>query len=279
MGDRLAVAEHSRVDNSWTVFRGDQIGTMLGKWMWDTRDKSDSRPVAMVASTVSSKMLRAVGEKEGFRFEETLTGFKWIGSRSVELGENEGYNVLFGYEEAIGFCCGDVINDKDGVSAAGVFAELARAVYGKGGTMKGFMQGLYDEFGEFVTNNGYFFCHDKEVVKSIFNKIANGGKYMDDVGGYKITGIRDLGLGYDSSTDDKKPRLPVDAASPMLTLNFENGCCAQFRASGTEPKFKYYIELRGQRGETRLVVEENLRRMSAVLLEVLLEPEKNGLRR
>jgi len=63
----------------------------------------------------------------------------------------------------------------------------------------------------------------------------------------------------------------------MLTLNFENGCCAQFRASGTEPKFKYYIELRGKPGQARSEVEENLRVMSEVLLEELLQPEANGL--
>ena len=84
--------------------------------------------VAMVASAVSSKMLKAIAEREGFRFEETLTGFKWIGSRMVEL-RGEGYDACFGYEEAIGFACGDVVSDKDGISAAAVFAEMAAYVY------------------------------------------------------------------------------------------------------------------------------------------------------
>ena len=54
---------------------------------------------------------------QGFKFEETLTGFKWLGNRSIEL-RAQGYDVLFSFEEAIGFCVGDVVADKDGVLAA-----------------------------------------------------------------------------------------------------------------------------------------------------------------
>ena len=67
----------------------------------------------MCASTVSSKMLAEIARVEGFHFEDTLTGFKWIGSRAESLS-HEGYRSLFCYEEAIGFCCGDVVYDKDG---------------------------------------------------------------------------------------------------------------------------------------------------------------------
>lgn len=59
--------------------------------------------VAMVVSTVSSKMLQVMANAEGFSFFETLTGFKWIGNKAKEL-EAAGYTVLFCYEEAIGFC-------------------------------------------------------------------------------------------------------------------------------------------------------------------------------
>ena len=89
--DRLAVAEKDRETNEWTVFHGNEIGVMLGHWLWTNRDKTSTKPVAMVASAVSSKMLRAIAEVEGFRFEETLTGFKWIGGRAkrASLDEDE----------------------------------------------------------------------------------------------------------------------------------------------------------------------------------------------
>ena len=83
-----------------------------------------------------------------------MSGFKWIGSRAEELNREEGYFALFGYEEAIGFSCGNVVFDKDGISAMGVFTELAYHVYHKGLTLAKHMQSLYDKYGEFVSNNG-----------------------------------------------------------------------------------------------------------------------------
>ena len=171
---------------------------MLGHWMYLNRVGSATLPMAMVASAVSSKMLRAIAVAEGFRFEETLTGFKWIGSRSVGLrnpppgGEETPHDVVFGYEEAIGFCCGDVVPDKDGISAMGVFAQLANHCYKRGKSVKDHMQGLYDKYGEFVTMNGYFFCNDPGKTMDIFERIRNGGEYMKDVKGYVVSGVRDL---------------------------------------------------------------------------------------
>lgn len=58
-----------------------------------------------------TQMLRSMAEAEGFKFEETLTGFKWMGNRTDEL-RKQGKTVIFSFEEAIGFCVGDVVKDK-----------------------------------------------------------------------------------------------------------------------------------------------------------------------
>jgi phosphomannomutase len=277
--DRLAVAERCPQSGKWRVFTGDQIGTMLGVWIWDTIGKHCGTPVAMCASTVSSKMLSTVAKIEGFHFEDTLTGFKWIGSRLVEL-RKEGYRSLFGYEEAIGFCCGDVVSDKDGLSALGTMAELVFHTYGNGRTLSEHMQSLYDKYGEFCSNNGYFFCYEPATIHKIFNDIRKGGEYVSKIGPYEVESIRDLGFpGYDSTTKDKRPTLPVSKSSPMISIYFTNGTVAQFRGSGTEPKFKYYIEMRGKPGVARDIVENDLKEMSNIIIEELLHPSANGLKR
>ena len=185
------------------------------------------QPVAMCASTVSSKMLAAMGQSEGFHFEETLTGFKWIGSRALAL-QNKGYRVLLGYEEAIGFSCGSIIPDKDGISALGVIATMASFLYSRGETLVSHLQKIHDKYGEFVSNNGYYRCDDPAIVKRIMEQLRNGGMYFDRVGTYDVESIRDLeSPGYDSTTEDKKPTLP---STPMISIRFTNGCVAQFRA-------------------------------------------------
>jgi phosphomannomutase len=116
------------------------------------------------------------------------------------------------------------------------------------------------------------------VAQRIFSDFQRSGKYPASIAGYDIEAIRYLGEpGYDSRTADNKPTLKTSKSSPMLTLRFKNGCVAQFRASGTEPKFKYYIEMRGEPGVSRDRVQEELQKMSHLILEELLQPEKNGL--
>lgn len=235
----------------------------------------------MCASTVSSKLLAEIARVEGFKFEDTLTGFKWIGSRAAELTKKEGYRNLFCYEEAIGFCCGDVIFDKDGISALAVFAQLANYVYIiKSMTLKDHMQQIYYRYGEFVSYNGYYVMKDKKAISIIMDHIRQGGTYnMDYLGpNYQVQSIRDLGVpGYDSTTDDKKPTLPTSSSAPMITIRFTNGCVAQFRASGTEPKFKYYVEMKGKPRVPRSTVERELKKMADTILDKLLIPSESGL--
>lgn len=276
--DRLAVAEKDRETGTWAVFTGDQIGTMLGCWLYEKVGKESGKPVAMCASTVSSKMLAEIARVEGFHFEDTLTGFKWIGSRCEELNR-EGKFALFGYEEAIGFCCGNVVFDKDGISALGVFTELAYHVYHSGLNLTKHMQTLYDKYGEFVSNNGYYILKDPSVVPKIMNIMTCEGQFnLKTVGPYKVESIRYLGdPPFDSTTKTKRPKLVTSKSSPMMTIRFTNGTVAQFRASGTEPKFKYYIEMKGKVGVSRETIEKDLKEMSDVILEELVKPKEHGL--
>lgn len=243
-------------------------------------------------------MLAEIAQVEGFHFEDTLTGFKWIGSRAEELNR-EGYFALFGYEEAIGFSCGNIVFDKDGISAMAIFAELTYHVYHKGMTLSKHMQTLYDKYGEFVSNNGeslhpwrkvsneaklnslsgYFILKDPSVVPQIMDVMTCKGQFnLKIVGSYEVESIRYLGEpAYDSTTPDNLPTLATSKSSPMMTIRFTNGTVAQFRASGTEPKFKYYIEMKGKVGVPRATIEADLKEMVDLILKELVQPEKHGL--
>merc|ERR1719262_1560764 len=144
---------------------------------------AEKQNVVMLASAVSSKMLKAMGRKEGFDFEETLTGFKWMGNRTAEL-RAEGREVIMAYEEAIGFCTGDVVKDKDGVAAASVFLEMAsflRREEGLSPYQK--LSQLYRTYGQFYTADSYVKCLDPEVTARLFSLQAElGGKGLFPTG-------------------------------------------------------------------------------------------------
>ena len=131
--DRLAVAE-KKPNGEWKILNGNEIGALLGWWMWHNFEQSHKEEIAknpefkknafMLYSTVSSQILNSIAEKEGFSCEDTLTGFKWMGNRAFDL-IRENKKVLFCFEEAIGFLCGMSVLDKDGISAESVVAEMA----------------------------------------------------------------------------------------------------------------------------------------------------------
>ena len=123
---------------------------------------SGSENIYMLNSTVSSKMVRAMAKKEGFKYEDTMTGFKWMGNRTEQL-RKMGKQVLFSYEEAIGFCIGDIVRDKDGVVAAAVFTEMAQYLKNeKQLSVTAHLDQLCQKYGYFAQYNGYLYWSDQK---------------------------------------------------------------------------------------------------------------------
>ena len=123
--DRFAAAQ--KVNGAWYRFTGDQVGVLLAAYILEhLRDAKDSGREYMLASAVSSTMLKTLCAANNVTFEQTLTGFKWIGNRAYEI-EKEGNKVLLGYEEALGYMFTGVSYDKDGIVAACVFLAAVKA--------------------------------------------------------------------------------------------------------------------------------------------------------
>lgn len=158
---------------------------------------------------------------EGFQFQDTLTGFKWIGNKAIDL-KNHGCHVPFAYEEAIGYMF-DVVNDKDGIAAAVVWLQLYKAWAGDAGAsgatliLEKLEQG-YKKYGYFKECNGYYKLKDLGKTEEIFREIRAG---YDEVparlGEFEVIYWRDLTRGYESGTEDGRLVLPQDENSQMIT--------------------------------------------------------------
>ncbi|KAM0745899.1 phosphoglucomutase 1, partial [Meredithblackwellia eburnea MCA 4105] len=289
--DRFCAAE--KVNGQWRQFTGDQLGTLLGHWVLQ-RYRGSGKPIdklAMCASTVSSKMLAAMARHEGFVFRETLTGFKYLGNEALVLG-TEGLECAFAYEEAIGFMVGDVVRDKDGVSALGTFCQLASTLYSSNETLSSHLESLYEKYGYFETSNSYFVCRDPEKVERIFGLLRYGGstnnpttsiplalKLPTHLAGFQLTSIRDLTVGYASSNPPSyRPSLPVDPKTQMISFGLGGRgtgdgveVTGTVRTSGTEPKIKFYLEASGS---NRAKVSEKLARVREALGDAWLRWEE-----
>lgn len=256
--DRFAVAE--RLENgTWHQFTGNQMGVLLASFVMQTYT-GDTSKLAMLASAVSSRMLAVIAEKEGFHFQETLTGFKWLGNIAQELRKH-GYEPAYAYEEAIGYMFPTVVWDKDGVAAATVFLKACLRWQQRGLTPYATLQDLYKKYGYFEDSNTYLISPSPDTTNRVFNDIRalNAGSRPQTLGKRKISRWRDLTLGFDSGTADGKPELPIDASAQMITCEMD-GVVFTARGSGTEPKIKLYIEAQSQTsGEARATADAVLR--------------------
>ncbi|XP_053712059.1 phosphopentomutase-like [Synchiropus splendidus] len=283
--DRLAIAE-KQANGKWQVFTGNELGALMGWWMFHCWKNQNTDPNAvknlyLLSSTVSSKILRAIAVKEGCHFEETLTGFKWMGNRARDLLD-QGKSVLFAFEEAIGYMCCPAVLDKDGVSAAAIAGEMVSYLATKGKTLSEQLTSIFNEYGYHISKNSYFICHDQNVIRSLFDRLrthdGTRGSYPTICGRFTISAVRDLTTGYDSNQPDNKAVLPTSSSSQMITFSFANGGVATMRTSGTEPKIKYYTELCAAPGDSDVAqLRKELDDLVNAIVESFFEPEKNKL--
>jgi len=291
----LTASPPLRKHGTWITFTGDQLGTLFASRELE-KLKSAGAPVhnvAMVASTVSSKMIEAMAHSEGFLFVECLTGFKFIGNTALSLVQ-KGYEVNFGYEEAIGFMFGSTIRDKDGVAATVSFAELVVLLSKQGKTPATYMQELYQKYGYFKTSNSYFVCNEPSTIDKIFSRIRHypsssknaicspnhiEAAYPTEIAGLSVTSIIDLTIGYDSTNEPTyKPTLPLSSGH-MIQFRAESKgdgtrIVLTIRTSGTEPKVKYYLE---GSGTDSFKVDVLLQKVVEELGRVWMEADKHNL--
>ncbi len=243
--DRFAVAEKLD-DGTWHQFTGDQVGILLAAYLAQGTKPENPDDEWMLTTAVSSQMLSVLAEAQGFAAGETLTGFKWLGNRALEL-EGKGKNVHFAYEEALGYMFPDIVHDKDGIAAAVIFLRACKAWPLCSPWAK--LQDLYGEYGYFHTINTYWRSPNMTATSAVFDRVRRiGNPYPKLVGRRFVVRWRDLTVGYDSSTEDHTPDLPVSSSSQMITCWLEKldgtdeGIRFTVRASGTEPKIKIYLE-------------------------------------
>ncbi len=234
--DRFAVAE--KIAGRWHQFTGDQIGVLLGYHCFQRMDTVEEGVDYMLTSTVSSQMLSFIAAEEGFSVAETLTGFKWLGNRTLDL-RKAGKRVHFAYEEALGYMFPEVVLDKDGVTTAVNFLKAVSAW----GSPYSMLQQLYERYGYFETMNTYWKAAEVTLTKKIFEIIRSHGiPYPKSLGNRLVSRWRDLTIGYDSATADHVPDLPT-SKDEMITcwlseISSDQGIRFTIRASGTEPKIK-----------------------------------------
>jgi phosphomannomutase len=223
-GDRLAVAvPDPAAEGGWRKLTGDQVGGLLGAFVLDAAGAPEPPERRLAASTVvSSSLLSKVAAAAGVQYAETLTGFKWI-VRAAD--QRPGTRFVFGYEEALGYAVGDVVRDKDGISAAIALLGLAAQAWAAG-------QSLLDRWDALEQAHGVHLTAQLTLPTRAPGKIMAGLRAAapGTLGEAAVRSVTDLAGGGELP--------PTDA----LILRLD-GARVVLRPSGTEPKLKAYLEV------------------------------------
>lgn len=209
--DRLAIAV--KKGNEYQMLTGDQVGLLLAEMI------ASGRQSGTLANSIVSASLAKVAAFHGLKYQQTLTGFKWI-SKVPELS--------YGYEEALGYCIDPIATpDKDGITAALAIAELAATLKAEGMDLIDLLRGLAKRYGHLATGQVSIRVTDLSVISKIMAEVKNNP--VSEILGEQAE-FENLELGQN---------LPATEGVIFTTASYR----VIIRPSGTEPKLKCYLQV------------------------------------
>jgi phosphomannomutase len=267
--DRLAVVVRTP-DGDYRSLSGNQVGVLLASDLLTHGPQDEGRMVS--TSVVSSTMLAHIAERYGVEYVDTLTGFKWIANAAIDH-EAAGGRFVMGYEEALGYSVGPVVRDKDGISGALLMADMCAWCKKRGRTLLDELEQLYREFGYYGTAQKSLAMPGTEGaarIRELLDTLRNAPPR--EMGGLPLTRVRDLLTGEDRDLVSGTVREAGLPEANVLHYQYGPDLRILARPSGTEPKIKFYCEVREDVGEGQSLaeVEERVsRRVDALIASFL----------
>ena len=246
--DRLGIYAKDSATGEYIPFTGNMSGMLIAEYILRERKEMGTLPAngALIKTIVTTNLADAITKAYGIKLIEVLTGFKYIGEQIKYFEQNHDYEYVFGLEESYGCLAGTHARDKDAVVAVMCLCEVAAWCKYNNITLWDQMLKIYERFGYYmegihtITLKG---IDGAQQIKEMMEKLrSNPPKEFD---GLKVLKIRDYEKDTitDLATGEVTPTgLPK---SNVLYFEIENDswCCA--RPSGTEPKIKFYMGIKG----------------------------------
>ena len=269
--DRLGVYAKDTKTGEYIPFTGNMSGMLIGEYILRERKATGTMPErpAFVTTIVTTNMARRVAEKYGLHYIEVLTGFKYIGEQ-IRLFEenNQEYNYVFGLEESYGCLAGTHARDKDAIVAVMMLCEVAAFCKKNNMTLWDAMVDMYEDYGYYKEGQYSITMKGMEGAKEIaalMDKLRNDPPKT--FGAWTVEEFRDYKTGetVNPQTGEKgKTGLP-ESNVLYFALDNDSWCCA--RPSGTEPKIKFYMGVKGTSLEDAAKKQDELTAAVKALIE------------
>ena len=244
--DRIGVAVRNE-EGKIVLINGNEICALLIYYaIANRRDAGLLQPTDYVVKTiVTTELIRAIAEKSNVTLFDCYTGFKWIAD---VIRKNEGkLNYIGGGEESYGFMAQDFVRDKDSVSACSLLAEICAYAKDQGKTLYELLMDIYLEYGfskEFTINVVKPGKSGADEIKAMMENYRNNPP--KEIAGSKVTISKDFQTLEQTDGNGVVTKLDMPETSNVLQWFCEDGTKVSVRPSGTEPKIKFYLEVKGE---------------------------------
>jgi phosphoglucomutase len=252
--DRIGVMVKHQ--GEWVKINGNQIGQLLLEYYLSQRKAKATLPAnaVFITTIVTSSLAAEIAESFGVRTIETLTGFKYIGAVIRELETLNSGQFVFGTEESHGYLLGDFVRDKDGIMASVIFAELCAELHQQGLTAVDQLDRIHRTYSyhiDSLVNKVYKGLSGAQKIKAIMAYLRSNPPAT--IANVPIVTVIDYQQG--KIIDNRTGRTVGQTKQPtsnVLAFYLEDGSRITARPSGTEPKIKYYFNLKGKEQQSLL---------------------------
>ena len=256
--DRLGV--FSKMSNGeYVSYTGNMSALLICEYELSQKKEKGILPNngAIITTVVSSELTKAIAKNYGTKVFETLTGFKWIGEKIRKFEVENSYKYLFGFEESYGCLIAPHARDKDGISAVMALCEATAFYKNKGWSLWEQMIKIYEKYGYYREGQVSIVLKGADGAEEIKNKMAKmRSNPPTELAGLNVLEVRDYQEHIIKKADGEVSETDLPTSNVLYyELSNNSWCCV--RPSGTEPKIKFYMGVKGstmQDAENQLAV-------------------------
>ena len=267
--DRLGIYAKDKTTGEYMNYTGNMSALLIAEYRISQMKEKNILPSngMLITTVVSSNLAKAIAEYYNLECIEVLTGFKNIGAVMKKAEEKKDKKYVFGFEESYGCLIGDYARDKDGISAVMALCEAGCYYASKGKTLWDAMIDIYEKYGYYketqvsIVREG---PQGAQEIKDMMTKMRNSK--IEKIGKYDVLIFKDIekDIVRDLKTGEEHETGLPKSNVLYYELNDNSWCC--IRPSGTEPKIKLYM---GVKGNTEKDAKEKLEELKNSMLDLI----------
>ena len=246
--DRLGVYAKDSKTGEYMPFTGNMSGLLIAEYELSQKKERNEIPAngVLIKTIVSSNLADSIAKYYNIELKEVLTGFKYIGEQIKNFEKTGDHTYLFGFEESYGCLIGTHARDKDGIAAVMALCEAAAYYKEHGLTLWDQMINIYEKYGYFKEDLLSITMEGADGARKIKEIMENLRKSIPEkIGEYKVKEFRDYKTNKIIDLETKQETVTGLPESNVLYYDLEDGAWVCVRPSGTEPKIKFYIGVKG----------------------------------